>query len=151
MRFCQDHWDKLRAEVEARGLGDLVAKDSATVAAQLRDALKRRETTAMNFDPLMGAHWVIVNNAMDTIARAGGQPLYLMTRGDEDPVTGYGPQYEGRTWPRCPLCYLNLIHEVSCQRGDCQLDPKAGFDSWIQRAVQDQVDQWEQIKPGGDA
>lgn len=150
MRFCQPHWDKLRTTIADRGLGDLIATDGETAVAQLTDALERREATPVNFDPLMNAHWAITANAMDLISKTGNSPLYLMLPDDvaEDPVAGYGEQYEGRTWPRCPLCYINLAHEVSCTDRRCTLDKVNGYDFFIERATDDQVVAWQRIKDG---
>lgn len=139
MKFCQDHWDRLRAEISKRGLDDLVADDAALVARRMESELETGATTLANFDPLMSAHWAIANNAMEYISRAGGSPLYLLAGEEvpEDPVEGYGPEYEGRTWPRCPLCYLNLAHEMSCSDPRCRLDRKRGFDWMVVRAADD--------------
>lgn len=152
MKFCQPHWDALRDAIEARGLSDLIAPDGETAAMQMVDALKREETTAANFDPLMNAHFAIASNVMGIMSSAGANPLYLMADDEvapEDPVTGYGKEHEEKTWPRCPLCYLNLAHEVSCTDKRCKLDKKAGYDFFIDKAADDQVTAWEAVKSQG--
>lgn len=141
----------LREAIDARGLTTLVAPDGATAAAQMADQLERGEATPTNYDPLMTAHWAIVTNAFEAIKEADGPVLYLMAADNvpEDPVEGYGPEYDGRTWPRCPLCYLNLAHEVSCAHDGCVLDRVRGYDHWIERAADEQVEAWKEIKERG--
>lgn len=141
MRFCQDHWDRLRAAIDERGLSHLIASDGRLAIEQLADQLQRAQegeepVSPVNYDPLMAAHWSIVNNVM---AQLGPNALYLMSGGPEDPVEGYGPKYEGRTWPRCPLCYINLAHEVSCKEENCALSKENGYEWMINRAADDQV------------
>jgi hypothetical protein len=144
MKFCQDHWDRLRAAIADRGLDGLVARGGAAAAANVVSEIKEGSNPE-NFDPLMGAHWAIASNAMEFIKRAGGNPLYLMFDGLEDPVTGYAAEYEGRTWPRCPLCYINLVHEVSCKGGSCTLPKVGGYDWMIVRAADDMRDVWRKM------
>lgn len=83
MKFCDDHWQKLRAAIAARGLDGLVARDGATAAANLQadvdDAKKGMPADPARFDPLMSAH----NMVMTAALRMGG--LYLLA-GDYCPV-----------------------------------------------------------------
>lgn len=141
MRFCQDHWDRLRAAIEERGLAHLIAPDGDTAAAMVASELERGQQPT-NYDPLMAAHWAIASNVMDLISNAGGNPLYLMGGPDapEDPVRGYGAEYQGRTWPRCPLCYVNLAHEMTCDDARCTLAKVGGYDWMIDRAAADQAE-----------
>lgn len=86
MRFCKDHWAKMKAGVEDRGLGHLVAKSGEAAVERVVAELEHRATDA-TFDPLMTAHWMIVNRALE----CGG--LYLMTH-NPDVADG----------EFCPLC-----------------------------------------------
>jgi hypothetical protein len=141
VRFCEDHWKALQVELERRGLKGLVPDSGTAAALKMDDQLKKEEVTPENFDPLMGAHWGITANVMQTLSQANPQAgLYLMA-GDveEDPVEGYGTAYAGRTWPRCPLCYLNLAHEVSCTDPRCKLPKETGYDWMVERAAEDQL------------
>lgn len=147
MKFCQDHWDRLRAAIADRGLDGLVARGGAEAVRRQVDELKSGRS-ADTFDPLMSAHWAIASNASDYIGRAGGNPLYLMFDGPEDPVTDYGPEHEGRTWPRCPLCYINMVHELTCKEGACTLPRLGGFDWMIERAADDARDNWRKLSAG---
>lgn len=140
MKFCQQHWDTIRKAIDERALSGLVAKDGATAVAQMASQLQVGSEQADNFDPLMAAHWAIVNNVMSMLNRAGMNPLYLLSAGDEEKCDGrYGPRYEGRPWPRCPLCYLNLAHEVSCTDAECTLDKERGYDWMVERAADDSL------------
>lgn len=148
MRFCQDHWDALRQRISDRGLDHLVARGGAAAGRQMKDQLESGEVALRNFDPLMSAHWAIANNVMDVVSRAGGSPLYLMSADDvpEDPVDPVmiarartrGLEVEsGLTWPRCPLCYLNLAHKLTCSDRRCILDIEHGYDWMLDRAADD--------------
>lgn len=146
MKICAEHWAALRAAIDKRGLTAFVAKDGATAMAQMVKQIESRDTGKATFDPLMSAHWAIVNNAMSTLDRAGMNSLYLMAGGPEDPedpvdVAKAGEKYAGRTWPRCPLCYLNLAHEISCTNPKCGLEKENGYDWMIERAAEDSLEQ----------
>lgn len=137
MRFCDDHWARLREAITAQGLDDLIAPTGERAAANIRAELEGEPPTLRTFDPLMGAHWAIVNNVSATIGHA---TLYLLGADElpEDPVDPeVYPAAGGRTWPRCPLCYLNLAHELTCTDPSCLLDRVAGYDVWIERAAAD--------------
>lgn len=119
MKFCQPHWDALRGEIERRGLSRLVAKGGTAAAERMAREI---EGTAGpdDFDPLMAAHNLILNNAMDVCKRAGASPLVLMM-----------PNEDGSD--RCPLCFLNERHKEGCEIADCTFS----YDDWIQRAAAD--------------
>ncbi len=146
MRFCRDHWDQLRDAIDSRGLSHLIAPDGWTAMEQLGDQLKREQRgeepdTPVNYDPLMAAHWAITNNVMRTL---GPNALYMMSGGPPDPVEGY-PGYEGRTWPRCPLCHINLAHEMTCTDS---LPKVNGYDWMIERAADDAVEHVKGMRKG---
>lgn len=146
MNICQGHWDRLRELIEERDLGHLASQGGPVAAARLRDEVERGERTVANFDPLMAAFFAIGTNAMDYISRAGGSPLYLMAPPGtpEDPVELAGG--EGRTWPRCGLCYLNLAHELTCTEPRCTLDKQRGYDWMLERAADDAKGEWERLR-----
>jgi hypothetical protein len=85
MKFCQPHWNRLKAEITSLGVADFIAQDGKEAMAQMVGDLKGETKTRQNYDPLMGAYWMITNRALES----GG--LYLMTQ-DEN-----GNE-------RCPLC-----------------------------------------------
>lgn len=137
MKFCDDHWDRLREKIEERGLGHLIPTDAEVVVAQELDQFERDgEPTGTNFNPLMRAHWAITTNVLGMIPRATG---YLM-QGPDVPEDRVGMdaglnalRYTSRTWPRCPLCYLNLAHAVTCT--GCSLPTEGGYDWMLDKAA----------------
>jgi hypothetical protein len=139
VNFCQEHWDLLKAAIGSRGLMDLVAPDGETAVAQLKHQLESGGSTPTNYDPLMGAMFAISGNAADLVKSMGGNALYVMVRGEEEAAIEGLPGYEGRTWPYCPLCHINLAHEIFCKDPACPLDKERGYDDWINRAADDQV------------
>lgn len=82
MRFCKDHWDKLRTAIKNRGLDHLGAKTTEQLHADMVDQLRGSQT---DYDPLMDCYWMISNRAIEM----GG--LYMMT------VKENGEHY-------CPVC-----------------------------------------------
>lgn len=139
MNMCMKHWTAMRKAVDDRALTHLVARDGATAVAHITAELAGSATEAETFDPLLAMLWSISGNIGNMIANVGGNPLYFMTQGPEDPVTGY-VGYEGRTWPHCPVCYINLAHEVSCREAHCGLARVDGYDWVICRAADDALD-----------
>ena len=65
MRMCQAHWDKLKAEIGARGLDRFIAKDGAEAAERLASG---------GFDPLMNAHNAILSNCLNSRGLAAMTP-----------------------------------------------------------------------------
>lgn len=111
MKFCNTHWEKLRAAIEERGLTPLVSDGGASVAEKMADA-GGTGLRLDNFDPLMGAHNKIVEHALGAVGLALFQP-------NDDGS------------PRCPICYLTALHQAQCR------DPKCGqdFEAWINFAA----------------
>lgn len=97
MRMCMDHWSKLRAAIADRGIEHLVARSGAALVARVMDD----EAGKPGFDPLFFAHNQIVGNAMSLVG------LSLMA-----------PNEDGSE--RCPLCYLQSLHEATCSEADCK-------------------------------
>lgn len=141
--MCQDHWDRLRAAIEARGLGHLVGDDGAQAGRRMVSELQEGQS-AKNYDPLMASFYAIGSNAMETIRRSGNDPLYLMMGGPEDPVVGF-PGYEDRTWPKCSLCYLGLAHEMTCRDPTCDLPRVDGYAWMIDRAADDAAEKAKEL------
>lgn len=140
----------MRQKIDDRALTQLIAKDGQVAVSQMASQIQERDVTKDNFDPLMSAHWAIAGNVMQMLSSAGMNPLYLMSGGDEDKVDArYGPKYEGRTWPRCPLCYINLAHEVSCTNPKCTMPKERGYDWMLDRAADDALAQARELKLAG--
>src|SRR5262245_849386 len=115
MRACGDHWQKLRAAIESRGLARYIAKGGADAAARLAkqsggevdgtnvtisaeataehlmrekvDGTDVRQWARETFEPLMAAYFAILGNALNV---AG---MDIMA-----------PNEDGTD--RCPLCFL---------------------------------------------
>lgn len=104
MKFCEAHWTELRAAIESRGLMSLVSTSGAQAAARDANRLGGSDA-AKDYDPLMAAHWAIVNRSMSI---AG--------------LTIMHPNDDGTD--RCPLCFLI----TSCQ---CTLGDGCHYRGWI--------------------
>ena len=138
MKFCQRHWDLMRAAVESRGMTPLVADSGASAAANFVDEFEHG-LTIDNFDPLMAMHWNIATNLLDKLGSSAG---YLMFGGEdtpEDPIdverladAKLKAKYRGKTWPRCPICYANIAHEFTCRETKCMLAQVDGYDACIE-------------------
>ena len=123
MKFCQSHWDMLRAEIARVGLDGLVPKDGQEAMAKMVKSLEHSNDNptgpgqVSTFDPLMGAHWAIVGNVMPYVG------LALMA-----------PKEDGTD--RCPLCFITEDHHQRCTVPHCKV---TNWDDWIVRAVDDQL------------
>lgn len=142
MNICQDHWDRLREAIKARGLGALISDGGERAAQVMARAISEVEPSVDNFDPLLNAWGAIGSNTMSAIQSFGGNPLVLMVpegQGHEEP------------YPRCGICYLNWMmdkHDEVCTNPDCQ-KPKgeaAHYDWMIDRAADDQVELWKSLQ-----
>lgn len=116
--LCQEHWGALRAEVEAQGLAQFVGKTGELEAVMIADQAKHG-LSAGNFDPLMGAWFMIQNNAMRMMGQA-----YMSCSG------------------QCIICHLNSYREADgschCSDPDCpNKEPGSipDFSEWIKFSV----------------
>ena len=64
MQMCDNHWAKLRQGIKDRGLDGFVSRDGEAAIARMAQEVEGR--TAHPPDPLMSAHNMIVNHAMET-------------------------------------------------------------------------------------
>lgn len=121
LKFCPDHWQKLRHEVESRGLGKLVAGDA--VEASRRATAWPLAQTIANFEPAIGAQMLILENVVKAVGPRVLQP---------NPATGE---------PYCPVCELAATHKVKC------LDPACAFDgdSWLGLAAEAQLKTYQAL------
>ena len=140
MKFCEPHWVSLKDALDDRGLSGLISESGDAAATKMRRQLEG-EDSIDSYEPLLEAHGAIAGNAMDVVQSAGGDPMYLMTDGPEDPIDGH----KGQTWPRCPICYVNKAHEINC-KGDCDLPLKTGYDYMIDKAADDALTHWEALR-----
>lgn len=126
MKFCGDHWTALREKTIAAGLGALIAETGEDAARKVAREIEEG-VTLDTFDPLMRAHMAILSNALDVAGLDLLQP-------NEDGTD------------RCPICYLNRIHDERCQGPPCVLPRGTAFDGWLERAVDEQVTVWRELQ-----
>lgn len=69
MKICQEHWDKLKAAIDARSMGHLVAANGRDAFARAVSELKGTAEVD-DFDPLMAAHNMIAGYCLDVIGLA---------------------------------------------------------------------------------
>lgn len=82
MKFCMPHWKELREGIKARGLWHLVSGSGEELVARMKAAGE------LDVDPLMVAHNLIMQNALNT---AGFEVMRPNDDGTE----------------RCPVCFLD--------------------------------------------
>lgn len=100
MRFCQSHWDKLRAAIDARGLTPLVAKNGREAAGRVARREKAGHVILDDYDPLLEAHNMILGEAL----RIAGIELLVSDL--------------------CPVCEA-VLHLSACPTGTCTPAPGA--------------------------
>lgn len=110
MQICKDHWAAMRAEVKARGLDHLVAKNAKAAADNMVAELSESGDPAMTFDPLMNANFAITAQFLDGVPE--------------------GMRLSAFTADHCPLCSLNPEREGTT--------PSELADNWIKGSIQDQ-------------
>lgn len=69
-KWCQAHWDMLREEVNAQGMGDMVSANGEIAAMRTVSELKGEADTKEMFDPLMRAFWMIENRLLEGLGAA---------------------------------------------------------------------------------
>lgn len=149
MRFCEDHWQRIREEVKRQGMADLISPSGKVAATRdVANLTNQGRRTLATFDPLMGAHWGIVTNVFDYLRRAGGDPLYILTANNEadESHTSRSSFTEEDGGHYCPLCEIGLLHEDSCNDPRCTLPKKDGYAWMIERAVSEEKKTWERLR-----
>lgn len=116
MKFCIEHWSKLRAALTSRGLDRFIAKDGEEAARRLG----RAKSEADSFEPLMGAHNAIVANALDSL----GLGLLMADENGND---------------RCPIC--SMQSQCKCGKPDC----REAYERWIEHAANDQLENGKRL------
>lgn len=85
MKFCDFHWQQLRAAIELRGMAHLVSSDDMAVFKRISEEVEGTSSPE-TWDPLAAATWTLYGNAVEC---AGCAVLSPNDDGSE----------------RCPLCY----------------------------------------------
>lgn len=121
--ICEDHWNKLRAEIDRLGMSEWVANSGQMVAQMMADQVGRGIEVG-NWDPLMNAWFAIQIHAIEL---AG--PAYMQASG------------------MCVICWLNSSRN---EDGSCRCpDPNCGgkapgsiedFEAWLTRAAEGQLE-----------
>lgn len=121
--ICQEHWDKLREEVERLGMSEWVANSGRMVAEMMVDQVKEGLNVG-NWDPLMNAWFALQINAMEAM---GAQ--YMMAAG------------------RCIICVMNGARNpdgsCACPNPDCGGKAPGSiedFETWLTRAAEGQLE-----------
>jgi len=90
MKFCPEHLIKLKQSIVEQGLGVYLAKSAEESRERMRRALRSTSYNRGNFEPVLIAQSMILNNALESI---GPMRVEEMSEGDPEKV--------------CPLCAMN--------------------------------------------
>jgi hypothetical protein len=111
MKFCMPHWTKLREAIDVRGMTHLVSQSGmAAMESMVKDLTG--QATLMDFDPLMSAHNMIVQNTMSIMG------IDVLTQNEDGT-------------DKCPICYLKAEHARTCTDPHCTAD----YEKWIDLAA----------------
>lgn len=127
MKWCQSHWDKLRAEVDRQGLGALVPESGEAAASVLQRAAAGEEGIDA-FDPLMGAHLVVNSFIASMLGQRG-----IIGRGGIIAVYGL----DG-----CAVCKVDEVHQADCRNVNHEKPCTLSIDWCFTNAVEDQKKAW---------
>ena len=128
MKFCQPHWDRLRAEIEINGLSHMVLSGQVHFQS-LVDTLQGNQKEKPAFDPLMAMHNAIVERFVEPL---GAKALYIFS-GDY-----------------CPLCELNLLNPDRDLAENWIVEGTKDLASWLrQYNMTDEVLNTEIVDTGG--
>lgn len=116
MQICQNHWDKLREAIVARGLGHLISPSGEKALNMVEFSNKTLSDPKTDFfesyDPLLAANFCIWNVTVEYMGLSALQADST-----------------------CPLCAMD-DHERTCKNPDCL---QSG-DKWIEYAADGQVE-----------
>jgi len=110
VKFCDEHWERLKDAIRQAGLWSLVSEDGEHAARKLQSEMSDGSTVD-NFDPLMAAHNLIFGCALEMIHTQYDQNLLMLMAGSA----------EHPEWA-CPICALNWCHDEHirlCTKDDC--------------------------------
>jgi len=117
--MCKEHWVALHDELVRGGLESYMTDDGEKALNRLKDSNERGKLTLANFEPMMVAHNLILQNAVNNFGIA-----VIAQEG-------------------CPLCWMTEAHTIMCRDPNCD---KSNFDHWIRYAVGDTVEMLEEVK-----
>lgn len=128
MRMCMRHWEMLKQAVVDRGLSAMISDGGEELVARLASQ-QEEGITVDNFDPLMYAMTVIIEQSIGYASEAAGQAGVDEITADNN--IGLG----------CPLCFLDMKHKPLCDDEAC-----TGFDEWTQRGADAALQRCEGMK-----
>jgi len=70
MRFCQPHWQRLKAAIEEKGMMHLAHGSGQKLAASIERQLTGTDSAA-DFDPLANATWAVYSQFLKNVGLAG--------------------------------------------------------------------------------
>lgn len=122
MRMCQTHWDMLRNEVTAQGMGDMVSANGDIAAmrmvAQITGAAEESRT---DFDPLMRCFTMIMTRTLEIAGLAAfmadfGCPICTLNkhRMADGACACPNPECGGKTPGSIPDHETWLVGPTSC-------------------------------------
>lgn len=136
MQFCIPHWESLRAAIDARGLSTLVSQSGEEADTKAMYA-HQDGTNIDNFDPLMQAHDAIAGNSVQYAYDFIGDAAIMLLQKDTSEEL------------QCPICFLNhliKLHDAQCVDSRCEAPRGATYDWMIERAADDALMTWEDLK-----
>lgn len=146
MRFCQPHWDTMRAAVDERGMAALVPEGGARAAEEVLARLLEGEESLDVFDPLMWMHMAIWSRAMSVLAGVGSDPMLLMVDWSTVPEVASDDAFTEAA--ACPLCVLDLLaweHDARCTDEACQKEPGPIVGDWIPSCADAALERYQQL------
>lgn len=108
MRFCQDHWNKLKDAVKCQGMWGMVATSGEEACDRTVSQIEDGPQPG-NFDPLMEIHWMIAGRVIEQ------NGAYLLT-GDYCPMCEAGKHCDEcraivETWPESAAKHVKAEYD----------------------------------------
>lgn len=136
MKFCDEHWERLKDAIRQVRLWSLVAESGEEGTRRMRSWVSEG-LTVDNFDPLIGAYYAIFAGAMTTISGTyKHDPLVVMA----------DPEHPERSCPICALVWCHEEHVRLCSQADCDFPKEYDWATNVLSAAADgALDQWRQL------
>jgi hypothetical protein len=92
-----------------------------------------------------GLYSLVATSGTEVVSKMVGESSDGVSVDSFDPLMGAhnAPNPDGTD--RCPLCFLNQDHVAHCEDPTCELGA-TGFDAWIDRAADEQLNVWKGLK-----
>lgn len=109
MKLCGDHWKKLKAAIEVRGVQAGISEHGHHLGTKLKEEFGGAKQTKENFDPLMNACMMIYDHSLTH----GGLGMLMQEEHEAE---------------RCPICWFSA---------NCPTCAKGQAERWIEYAARD--------------